>query len=168
MRVFKICLILIFLIFFSCERVYDPIYVEDYTFYHPEFTDSENKKMNILIKEIPYNIKMEYSRKYQDWKETWDWAKFAACSNPRCWTESQQYEILVSFCKNVGKKLWPLIFRSYIITERKYLGSLLIEDLTLSEYGYLIDEIHKMIQADPEKYNSSILIYYIKEILKDL
>jgi len=162
----KIAFIISFLTLFSCSKISDPSNTPNFT--HSDFTESENHKINRLLDDISNKTRIEFEKKYEVWEKTWDWERFASCSNPKCWTQSTQYENLLNYSKTEGKKVWPLVFVKYLQTERDYIGSLLVEDLTLEEYRFLAEQIHEQLREEPQLEYSKFWIYYIKEVLKDL
>ncbi len=152
----------------SCNRVFDSSQSNEIYFFTPKFTDSENQKMAELLNAIPINIRDEFDIKYAVWKDTWDWEEFGPCSNPRCWAQSDQYAELLNFCNSVGNAIWPLIFVEHLKNEKEYLTSLLIEDVTLPEYDFLIESVRADIQECEDKIWEDFWIYYIQGVLKTL
>ena len=159
MRIFKFFTPLFFLLF-SCDQSNEPIY-------YPDLTPVENTKLDDMLQKIPFNIVLEYHQRFYSWKATWDWPQFAYCSNLRCYTQSKQYDALLNFCQNKEKLLWPLIFTSYLSSDREYLVALLLEDVTLPEYEYLLNNVQQMLSGQPSEYGK-FWLYYIKLVLQDM
>jgi hypothetical protein len=134
-------------------------------FKHGMLTNAENKKMTDLLNAIPAETITEFNNKYQAWKNTW--VNYQFCSNPRCFTEPEEYESLLNYCKSKGRDIWALVFKTHFEFEREWLTALLIEDLTWNDYGCLAGKIHEAIRADADKEWTSFWTYYIQEILNN-
>ncbi len=166
----KILLILVNFVILavSCDRVFDPYPLKTEVFYDPKLPDEANQKITILLNGIECPIKLNFTRKYDNWKNTWDDDAYLPCSNPRCWTQSNQYAELINYCKENGRKIWVLVFKSHLENEKEYLTSLLIEDLTFQEYGYFADEIRTDIEKSENKNFDDFWIVYIQKVLRFL
>jgi hypothetical protein len=94
-----------------------------------ELSEEEKAKQLNLIKNIPEEVKQEFNAKYEAWKETWDDPNLIIYSNPGMYTQSRQYEEFLSFCKEQGKGIWPLLFQKYELSD--YLVKETLIDLTI-------------------------------------
>lgn len=157
----------IFILSLSCDRIFDP-YFQTEVYYHPKFTEEENQKMTMLLNKIESTVKVDFYSKFRAWKKTWDDEVYWVCSNPRCWTQSDQYKALLSFCQAQGKTIWPLVFKSHFENEREYLTALLLEDLTFPEYSYLVEEVREEIEKSEDKPYQDFWVLYIRKVLKFL
>lgn len=136
-----------------------------------ELSEEEKAKQSNLIKNIPEEVKQEFNAKYEAWKETWDDPNLIIYSNPGMYTQSRQYEEFLSFCKEQGKGIWPLLFQKYELGD--YLVKETLIDLTYTEYGFLLDEIRQ--ESTMERYTAegayiapsenANMMKYIKKLL---
>lgn len=134
-----------------------------------ELSEDEKAKLSNLIENIPEEIKQEFNTKHESWKETWDDPRLKSVSNPRMFTQSRQYEEFLSFCKEQGKTIWPLLFQKYEQGDRLIAEAII--DLTYTEHGSLLDEIRQ----EKEKYTAegayiapsaeANMMKYIKKLL---
>lgn len=137
-----------------------------------ELSGDEKAKQSNIIENIPEGVKQEFNTKYWAWKETWDDPNLRIHSNPRMYTQSKQYKEFLSYSKEQGKAIWPLLFQKYeqgddIVKE-------LLIDLTYTEYGSLLDEIRQ--ESTREKYTTegayiapsenANMMKYIKKLLE--
>ncbi len=115
-----------------------------------ELSKEEQTKQSNLIDKIPEKVKQEFDTKYRAWKETWNDPNLIIHSNPRMYTQSDQYEEFLSYSKAQGKAIWPLLFQKY--EQGDDLVKEAIIDLTYTEYGSLLDEIRQ--ESAKERYNA--------------
>lgn len=136
-----------------------------------ELSKEEQTKQSNLIDNIPEKVKQEFNTKYSAWKETWDDPNLRIHSNPRMFTQSKQYVEFLSFSKEQGKAIWPLLFQKY--EQGNDLVKEPLIDLTYTEYSSLLDEIRQ--ESVKERYNaegayiapseSANMMKYIKKLL---
>lgn len=136
-----------------------------------ELSEDEKARQSDLIENIPKEIRQEFNTKYETWKETWDDPKLKYVSNPKMFTQSRQYEEFLSFCKEQGKTILPLLFERY--EQEDEFAGMTIVDLTYNEYGYILDEIRQ--ESARERYTAegadvipsgnAIGMKYIKRLL---
>lgn len=115
-----------------------------------ELSKEEQTKQSNLIDKIPEEVKQEFNTKYSSWKETWDEPNLIIHSNPRMFTQSDQYKEFLGFSKEQGKVIWPLLFQKYEQGDGLVKEALI--DLTYTEHGYILDEIRQ--ESTKERYNS--------------
>ncbi len=136
-----------------------------------ELSEDEKAKLSNLIENISEEVKQEFNTKYGAWKETWDDPNLSLYSNPRMYTQSRQYEEFLSFCKEQGKTIWPLLFQKYEQGDDLVKETLI--DLTYTEHGSLLDEIRQ--ESAQERYTAegayiapsekANMMKYIKKLL---
>ncbi len=136
-----------------------------------ELSVDEKAKQSNLIDKIPEKVKQEFNTKYVAWKETWDDPNLIIHSNPRMFTQSKQYEEFLSYSKEQGKAIWPLLFQKY--EQGDELVKIPLIDLTYTEYGSLLDEIRQ--ESAKERYTAegayiapsekANMMKYIKKLL---
>ena len=114
-----------------------------------ELTAPEESKLVNLIEKTPQGVRQEFDRKYQAWKATWGDLSYQ--SNPRSYAQSEEYKEFIDFCRMQGKTVWPLIFQYQ--AQGDFLITNAVDDLTLSEYGYLLNAIRE--DSRLEKYTDS-------------
>lgn len=115
-----------------------------------ELSKEEQTKQSNLIDKIPEKVKQEFNTKYSAWKETWDDPNLIIHSNPRMFTQSDQYKEFLGFSKEQGKVIWPLLFQKYEQGDGLVKEALI--DLTYTEHGYILDEIRQ--ESTKERYNA--------------
>jgi len=130
------------------------------------FNEAERVKITNLANNISQEAKQEFDEKYQAWQTTWYTPELLVQSNPRAFTQSQEYGEFLSFCQEQGKVVWPLLFKKL---EGDSLGLIneVIGDLTLAEYGQILDRTR---QESLELYTEEGIfidpfLMYLKELL---
>ncbi|MCZ7405511.1 MAG: hypothetical protein O8C67_11375 [Candidatus Methanoperedens sp.] len=136
-----------------------------------ELSVDEKAKLSNLTENIPEEVKQEFNTKYRAWKETWDDPNLRIHSNPGMFTQSRQYEEFLSYSKEQGKAIWPLLFQKY--EQGDELVKMPLVDLTYTEYGSLLDEIRQ--ESAKERYTAegayiapsekANMMKYIKKLL---
>lgn len=136
-----------------------------------ELSKEEQTKQSNLIDKIPEKVKQEFNTKYSAWKETWNDPNLIIHSNPRMYTQSDQYKEFLSYSKEQGKAIWPLLFQKY--EQGDELVKEVLIDLTYTEYGSLLDNIRQ--ESTKERYNAqgayiapsgkANMMKYIKKLL---
>ncbi len=136
-----------------------------------ELSVDEKAKLSNLIENIPEEVKQEFNTKYGAWKETWDDPNLSLYSNPRMYTQSRQYKEFLSYSREQGKAIWPLLFQKY--EQGDDLVKMTLIDLTYTEYGSLLDEIRQ--ESAKERYTAegayiapsekANMMKYIKKLL---
>lgn len=111
-----------------------------------ELSEDEKAKLTNSINNIPEKVKQEFDTRYSAWKETWDDPNLIIHSNPRMFTQSDQYKEFLSYSKKQGKAIWPLLFQKY--DQGDTLVGEIIIDLTYTDYGSLLDEIRQESTQD--------------------
>jgi len=115
-----------------------------------ELSKEEQTKQSNLIDKIPEKVKQEFDTKYRAWKETWNDPNLIIHSNPRMYTQSDHYKEFLSYSKEQGKVIWPLLFQKYEQGDGLVKEALI--DLTYTEHGYILDEIRQ--ESTKERYNA--------------
>ncbi len=104
-----------------------------------EFSQSDKEKLYELLFAIPETVGQEFERKYQAWKETWSDPKLQIHSNPQMFAQSEAYVQFLSYCREKGKLVWPLIFSKYEQGDELVINA--IEELTFPEYSEFMERI---------------------------
>ncbi|MCD7974039.1 MAG: T9SS type A sorting domain-containing protein [Candidatus Azobacteroides sp.] len=94
---------------------------------YQQFTDADQEILQSLLSEIPYSDMLEFEKRYGAWKNTWE--RFIHSSSVNVYRESEEYEEFISFCKEKGKQIWPLLFVKY--PEKPFVNHVPLIDLTL-------------------------------------
>ncbi|MFH1077534.1 MAG: hypothetical protein V1753_12030, partial [Pseudomonadota bacterium] len=111
-----------------------------------QFSEAERDKILSLIKALSSEVREEFDAKYKAWTGTWDDPMISIYSDPRKYAESRQYEEFLDYCKTLGRTIWPLLF--YQLEQGGILVINPLEDLTISDYGYLMDEVREESKQD--------------------
>ncbi|WP_449405434.1 DUF7689 domain-containing protein [Methanocella conradii] len=115
-----------------------------------ELSAEEKAKLADSINSIPEEVKREFEAKYLAWKATWDDPDLVIQSNPWMFTQSEQYDEFLAYCKKQGKAVWPLLFQKYVQGDE--LAKEAIIDVTYTKYGLLLDDIRQ--ESAKERYNT--------------
>lgn len=110
-------------------------------------------------------IKKEFYEKFEAWKATWNYPEIIIHSDPRKYTESNEYSKLLEFCRKQGN-LISLVFGKF--NKENFFIINLLEDLTYRENVKLMDEvkeenkengISRSLKENWMKYSKKLLSY---------
>lgn len=104
-----------------------------------QFTGDEEKTIVSLKQELNFSTISEFEAEYNAWNETWTKPEIAIYSDPRKYTENNEYRTFKSFCEIQGKSVWPLIFEKYGQGDFFLINAL--EDLTFNENMNFLEEV---------------------------
>ena len=140
-----------------------------YVFKTADLTNDELYLMNQMVE--AFSDKTRFEKLYKSWKNTWDDPELIIHSNPRMYAKSKHYNILLDYCENIGKEVWPLFFKKFMKGEE--LNMLLIEDLTKEKYTWKMNYILRQQNAECAR-NGTVpsqrvnYVYYIAALLGEL
>ena len=103
------------------------------------FSESEDKKMDSFIDQIPDRIRNSFNEKYIEWKKTWEKPELQLASNPRVFTQSNEYDNFINYCKSIGKSAWLLLIDNFANGDELCTNA--IADLTFNDYPKLMNQI---------------------------
>ena len=67
--------------------------------------------------------------------------------------KSIQYSVLLDYCENQGKKVWPVVFNKYLDGEVR--NKLLIDDLTIEEYEWVMNDVRRKQNEEARRNNTA-------------
>jgi hypothetical protein len=136
------------------------------------FTDQEKGIISKGINVLATGVIKDFENKYNSWKTTWEKPEIAMQSNPRMYAQSDEYYMLLDYCKNQGVMIWPLIFDKF--GKGDFFAINALEDLTLAKNQDLLEKVKKECKqksttesgAAIVRFPRTIAMRYIKELLK--
>lgn len=139
-----------------------------------EFTDEEMSIIDELINTLSSDLKNEFETKYDSWKKTWQKPEIAMHSNPQMYAKSEEYSLFLSFCKEHGEKLWPMVFVKF--AKGDFFTMNAIRDLTLPKNMDIMNFVKEQNRVNSKTESGAVIVHnlqanymkFVKELLKSL
>jgi len=120
--------------------------------------DESDRAVDSLVNEISEDIKDRFQTLFETAEEVSRHAKWAAFSSWRPYIQSDGYQKLLTFCRDQGQAVWPLLFQQLDSDNPVFAGGLVL-DTTLPEYLYYFGKTAEANAGNPD------VLTYIKELL---
>ncbi|MGE5315029.1 MAG: T9SS type A sorting domain-containing protein [Acidobacteriota bacterium] len=104
-------------------------------------TKSELAKLDSLKQFINGQELQDFVTKYLAWKKTWSTPAIRKYSDPRKYAESREYYDFLGYCREKGKKIFPLLLEQ--LDPEDFFLIVAIEDLTYAGSEKLMEEVHQ-------------------------
>ena len=129
-----------------------------------DFTALESNQIASFINLIKSTITEEFEEKFQTCEQTWGLPEFGLGRSRYHSYQSSEYQVLLEYCENYGKAVWPLIIDK--ISQNEILVLNLFADLPESP-DYYIEDSKFIVFMNCNSHSSSyaILMRYCKRLL---
>jgi hypothetical protein len=121
------------------------------------YTIDEKTKLAKHIGKIPAIVSSEFTAKFENWRKTWEMEPTKYKSHTRDFAKSDEYKVLIDFCIQQGKQVWPLLFTSFNNGNLPLVN--VFEDLIYPDRKSLMDEVKMKNESNRYTADGTYVVY---------